>query len=123
MDEAAVHKSKTIKRGRSGAREEQVAVGVALVSQPSTDVAIENANRVDFTSSSSDPMIGEVTAVVGKWEIVNQKKHRSRNVQQTAAKGVGSMGVGSAIPLGSGVPALFSCLTSAGSFSKNFAMN
>ncbi|KAF9677754.1 hypothetical protein SADUNF_Sadunf08G0140400 [Salix dunnii] len=84
----AMHKSKNNKRGQSVAREEQVAKGVALGSQPSSD-AVENVNRVDFTSSSSDLMIAEVAAAVGKWEIVKQKKHSSRNVQQVVAKGVG----------------------------------
>uniref|UniRef100_A0A6N2NKG6 Uncharacterized protein n=1 Tax=Salix viminalis TaxID=40686 RepID=A0A6N2NKG6_SALVM len=71
-------------------------VDVPISSSPATNVEI--ANRVDFASSSSDPMIVEVATAVGEWEIVNKKKHSSRNVKQAAAKGVG---VGSAIPLDS----------------------
>ncbi|KAJ6292130.1 hypothetical protein OIU76_024107 [Salix suchowensis] len=77
---AAVHKSKNNKRGRSAARKEHVASvavlgeGAALSSQPSLDAAVKIANGVDFASFSSDPMIAEVAAVVGEWEIVNKKK-------------------------------------------------
>ncbi|KAG5223341.1 hypothetical protein IMY05_C1069000500 [Salix suchowensis] len=99
---AVVHKNKNNKRGRSATRKEQVASatvlaeGAALSSQPSLADAVEIANKVDFASSSSDPMIAKVAAAVGEWEIVNKKKHNSRNVKQTANKGVG---VGSVVPL------------------------
>ncbi|KAJ6352955.1 hypothetical protein OIU76_002053 [Salix suchowensis] len=77
-----------------------LAEGAALSSQPSLADAVEIANKVDFASSSSDPMIAKVAAAVGEWEIVNKKKHNSRNVKQTANKGVG---VGSVVPLDAGM--------------------
>ncbi|KAJ6417281.1 hypothetical protein OIU84_003069 [Salix udensis] len=102
---ATIHKSKKNKRGQSATRKEQasadvLAEGAALNSQPSLDDAVEIVNRVDFASSSSDTMIVEAAAAVGEWEIVNKKKHNSRNMKQAAAKGVG---VGSAIPPDSGM--------------------
>uniref|UniRef100_A0A6N2KIP8 Uncharacterized protein n=1 Tax=Salix viminalis TaxID=40686 RepID=A0A6N2KIP8_SALVM len=62
-------------RDRSVAREEQVVVAAVLAegSQPSSDVAAEIANRVDFASSSSDPMIAEVAAAVGEWKLSKRK--------------------------------------------------
>uniref|UniRef100_A0A6N2LVB9 Uncharacterized protein n=1 Tax=Salix viminalis TaxID=40686 RepID=A0A6N2LVB9_SALVM len=86
--------------GPEQASADVLAEGASLGSQPSSDDAVEIANRVDFASSSSDPMIVEVATAVGEWEIVNKKKHSSRNVKQAAAKGVG---VGSAIPPDSGM--------------------
>ncbi|KAJ6398724.1 hypothetical protein OIU77_019487 [Salix suchowensis] len=69
---AVVHKNKNNKRGRSATRKEQVASatvlaeGAALSSQPSLADAVEIANKVDFASSSSDPMIAKVAAAVEK---------------------------------------------------------
>ncbi|KAB5520218.1 hypothetical protein DKX38_024537 [Salix brachista] len=81
------------------------AEGSGAVVPPSAliDAAAEIANRVDFASSSSDPMIPEVAAAVREWVIVKKKKHNNINVQQAVAKGVGSAGVGSAVPLDSGM--------------------
>ncbi|KAB5557049.1 hypothetical protein DKX38_007958 [Salix brachista] len=77
-----------------------LAEGAALSSQPSLVDAVEIANRVEFASSSSDPMIAKVAAAVGEWEIVNKKKHNSRNVKQAADKGAG---VGSVVPPDAGM--------------------
>ncbi|KAF9685029.1 hypothetical protein SADUNF_Sadunf03G0011800 [Salix dunnii] len=66
-----------------------------------SDIATEIANRVNYASSSSDPMIAEVAAAIREWEIVKKKTHSSRNVQHATAKGVGSMRVGLAVLLDS----------------------
>lgn len=59
---------------------------------------VESVGRVEFPSSSSDPMLAEVAAAKGGWETIKKKKHSSRNGKQAVAMGDGSELVGLVVP-------------------------
>ncbi|KAJ6303522.1 hypothetical protein OIU77_017409 [Salix suchowensis] len=54
--------------------------------------------ELEFASFPSDPMCAEVVAAIGEWEIIKEKKQRSRNVKQAASMGEESVAVGLAFP-------------------------